>query len=229
MLTPTPEAPLAPVPKSRTGQLPTSAVPLAALATNVARAWADSELPALLWLSKADLTALAATFAQGRDAAEAASDQRSPQARRLQELDEQLDRNLKYVKAYLAEEHEEDQGRAFFPEFGIVRENKTYRLPAARSERVKALQKLPVALKAHAFDKKKYGAAYWQPLANEYFLLVQQSADTAGQRSSKVGQKDQTEKQVRRALRALVHHLKANYPDTTEARLREFGFQKEGY
>ena len=34
---------------------------------------------------------------------------------------------------------------------------------------------------------------------------------------------------LRRALRALVHHLKANYPDTAEARLRAFGCRKESY
>lgn len=230
MLPPTSAEPnAAPVTKKRIGQLPTSAVPLAALATNAARAWAASELPALLWLAKADFTALAATFAQNRDAAEAAGDQRSPQSRRLQELDRQLDKHLRYVKAYLAEEHEQDQGRAYFPEFGIVREGKAYQLPSARPERAKALPKLLAALKAHSFDKKKYGTAYWQPLATEYAQLVQQSTDTAGQRSTQVGTKDQTEKQVRRALRALVHQLKANYPDTAEARLREFGFQKEGY
>ena len=52
---------------------------------------------------------------------------------------------------------------------------------------------------------------------------------TSGQRSGAVSQKDQGEAQVRKALRALIHHVKANFPDTWEAELRGFGFQKENY
>ncbi|UOQ73194.1 hypothetical protein [Hymenobacter cellulosilyticus] len=46
---------------------------------------------------------------------------------------------------------------------------------------------------------------------------------------SEVSRKDQGEEQVRKALRALIHHIKAQFPDTFEAKLREFGFQKESY
>ena len=133
------------------------------------------------------------------------------------------------MKGYLAEAHDEDEGRSYYPEFGITRENKTYVLPRARTERVKALNKLLLALKAHDLDKKKYGTAFWQPLVQEYAQLVLASTDTAGQRSEKVSGKDQHEVQVRKALRALIHHLKAHYPDTFEAQLRLFGFQKESY
>jgi hypothetical protein len=232
MLTPTTEgANAAPQQTTirRTSQLPASDVALAALVTQAAAAWTASELPALLWLPKADFAALAAAYAQGRDAADAAGDQRAPQSQRLKQLDTLLDKNLRYVKSYLAEAHDEDEGRSYYPEFGIVRENKTYGLPKARAERVKALQKLLLALPAHDLGKKKYGTAFWQPLAQEYAQLVQASTESAGQRSAKVSGKDQHEAQVRQALRALIHHLKANYPDTFEAQLRAFGFQKERY
>lgn len=232
MLTPTTEGPNA-APQTptirRTSQLPSSDVALSALATKAADAWTTSALPPLLWLSKADFSALAAAYAQGRDAADAAGDQRSPQSQRLQKLDATFDKHLRYVKGYLAEAHDEDEGRSYYPEFGIARENKTYSLPRARTERVKSLNKLLLALKAHDLDKKKYGTAFWQPLVQEYAQLVQASTDTAGQRSEKVSGKDQQEAQVRKALRALIHHLKANYPDTFEAQLRVFGFQKESY
>lgn len=202
---------------------------LAQLATRAAQAWQDSELPALLWLSKADLTTQATIFAQGRDAADTAGDQRSPQAARLKVLDKRLDAHLRYVKSYLAEAHDDDQGRAHYPEFGIVREGKTFRLPKARPERMKALSKLLDALKAHKLDNNKFGVSFWQPLATEYTALVAASTDTRGERSAKVSVKDQGGQAVRKALRALIHHIKANYPDTFEAQLRGFGFQKESY
>lgn len=232
MLTPTTEGPNTAPKKTtiqRTSQLPASDVALSALATTAADAWTASALPPLLWLSKADFTALAASYAQGRDAADAAGDQRTPQSQRLQQLDKLFDKHLRYVKGYLAEAHDEDEGRSYYPEFGITRENKVYSLPRARAERVKALDKLLKALKAHDLDKKKYGTALWQPLVQEYAQLVQASAESAGQRSAKVSGKDQHEAQVRQALRALIHHLKANYPDTVAAQLRAFGFQKESY
>lgn len=211
----------------RTSQLPETGVALATLATTVAGAWQASELPALLWLSKEDLAAQAADFARHRAAADTAADQRTPQAKRLQALDKQLDKHLKFVKGYLAEAHEENEGRAYYGEFGI--ETKKYTLPAARAERVMALRKLLLALKAHGFDKKKYGTAFWQPLTTEYAQLVQDSTATAGERSSKVSAKGQGEQQLRKALGALIHHIKANYPDTFAAQLRAFGFQKESY
>ncbi|MBT9392962.1 hypothetical protein KLP40_07295 [Hymenobacter sp. NST-14] len=232
MLTPTTEGPnAAPQPSTiqRTSQLPASDVALSALATKAAEAWTTSALPPLLWLSKAEFTTLAAAYAQGRDAADAAGDQRTPQSQRLQQLDKLLDKHLRYVKGYLAEAHDEDEGRSYYPEFGITRENKAYSLPRARAERVKALNKLLLALVNHNLDKQKYGTAFWQPLAQEYTQLVQASTESAGQRSAKVSNKDQHEAQVRRALRALIHHLKANYPDTYQAQLRAFGFQKESY
>ena len=228
MSTPTTPAPAGtPKPIRRTSQLPETGVALAVLATTVAGAWQASELPALLWLSKADLTTQAADFAKHRDDADMAGDQRTPQAQRLQALDKQLNKHLKFVKSYLAEAHEEDKGRAHYGEFGI--ETKRYTLPAARPERVKALGKLLAALKAHDFDKKKFGTAFWQPLATEYAALVQESTATAGERSSKVSAKGQGELQLRKALGALIHHIKANYPDTFAAQLRTFGFQKESY
>ena len=212
---------------NRASQLPTSAIALAAVATNAAAAWQSSELPALLWLSKTDFLALAADFAQHRDQADAAGDARTPQSKRLKALDRLFNKSLGFVKGYLAEAN--DDKTAYYGEFGIEKLNKVYQLPRHRTERVKALGKLLAALKTHKFDKNRYGTAYWQPLVAEYKELVEQSTKASGERSGKVSTKDQGEEQIRKALRALIHHLKANFPDTFEARLREFGFQKESY
>lgn len=222
-----PAVPDAPNPIRRRSQLPDSEVALAALATTVAKAWQASELPELLWLTKADLAAQAEAFAQHRDAADAAGDARTPQSRRLKTLDTLLNAGLRYVKGYLAEAHDDET--AYYGEFGIEKANKKYGLPVGRSERVKAVIKLLAALEAHDFDKKKYGTAHWQPLLTEYKELVEQTTKTTGQRSGKVSSKSQVKKNVRKALQALIHHIKANYPDTFEAQLRAFGFQKESY
>ncbi|RTQ48520.1 hypothetical protein EJV47_16240 [Hymenobacter gummosus] len=211
----------------RTAQLPTKAVPLGILATTVAGKWQASPLPPLLWLSKDDFAAQVAVFVASHKEADAAGNARSPQTKRLKALDKQFDSGLRYVKGYLEEEYDDHEG--YYGEFGIEKVGKKYVLPLSRPERVEALSKLLAALRKHKFDKKKYGVAYWQPLYDEYAPLVAATTETTGQRSGKVSQKDQGAAQVRKGLRSIIHHVKANYPDTWEAELRGFGFQKESF
>ncbi|MBG8556388.1 hypothetical protein [Hymenobacter guriensis] len=214
-------------PVRRARQLPDAALALSELATTAAGKWQGAELPALLWLTKADFAAQATAFATACTAAGAAGDTRSPQAARLKALDKQLDSALAFVKNYLKEEFPD--AKAYYAEFGIEKFNKGYRLSKDRTERTAALTKLLAALVKYKFDKKKYGTAFWQPLATEYASLVSASTEAAGSLSGKVSTKVQGEEKVRKALRALIHHLKANYPDSFEAKLREYGFQKESY
>ncbi|GAA4390810.1 hypothetical protein [Hymenobacter koreensis] len=220
-------APASPKAVQRAAQLPNKAVALGTLATTVATKWQTSALPALLWLSKADFAQQVADFVASHAAADDAGDQRSPQVKRLKALDQLLDKGLSFVKGYLHEAYDDDE--AYYGEFGIEKRNGTYLLPKARPERVKALEKLQAALLKHKFDKKKYGTAHWAPLATEYTALVQDTLEASGERSQKVNTKDRGEAQVRKALRALIHHVKANYPDAWEAELRGFGFQKESF
>jgi hypothetical protein len=213
-----PAAAPAPKPVQRASQLPDTALALSAVATTAAGAWTGSELPSLLWLAKADFKAQTEAFAAACAAADAAGDARSPQAARLKALDELLDKGLNFVKNYLHEDQDDDQ--AYYPEFGITKEGKNYRLPTGRTERVAALTKLQAALVKYKYTDKKYGTAYWAPLATEYAALVEASTGTAGEHSTKVDVKVQGDAAIRKALR---------YPDSFEAQLRAFGFQKEKY
>ncbi|GAB3842515.1 hypothetical protein [Hymenobacter jeollabukensis] len=211
----------------RTAQLPTKDVPLGILATTVAEKWRASPLPPLMWLSKDNFAAQVAAFVLSHKEADDTGDARTPQSKRLKVLDKTLDTSLRYVKGYLEEEYDDHEG--YYGEFGIEKQGKNYKLPLGRPERVKALGKLLAALRKHKFDKKKYGTAYWQPLYDEYQPLVADSNETTGQRSGLVDQKDQGAAQVRKGLRSIIHHVKANYPDTWEAELRGFGFLKESF
>lgn len=208
-------------------QLPLTETRLSQLALTVARHWQDAELPALLWLSKADLLAQAEAYEQHCQDADAAGDGQTPRASRLRTLDKELNAALKHVKNYLKEAYGWETARGYLPAFGIS--TARYTLPTRRVERVVALTKLLGALTEHGLADRKYGTAYWQPLCTEYAALVEVSLDSAGQRSGKVGAKVRQERQLRQALRALIHHIKANYPTSYQAQLRLFGFQKESY
>ena len=224
-------APTTPVKVNRRELLPTSQLALATLGTAAAKAWQASAVPALLFVTKADLAAQAAAYAASLGTADAASDGVSPQSRRLKTLDKLVVKNLRYVKGYLAEDHDEDGGEGFYPEFGIVREGKNFRLPTAHTARAGALGKLVAALTTHKYDKKKFGGAFWQPLATEYAQLAKASGELRGVASEAIGQKNALEEPLRVALRALVGSIKANYPDADAQQgvLRAFGFQKEVY
>jgi hypothetical protein len=216
---------------SKVAGLPKSQLPLATLGTAAAKAWLASELPALLFVSKADFEAQAAAYAASLSTADAAGDGTSPQASRMKTLDKLITKNLNYVKGYLAEDHDEDGGEAYYAEFGIIREGKNFRLPTARTARALAMGKLVAALHKHGYDKKKFGAAVWQPIATEYAELAKGSGELRGAASEAVGQKNALEAPLRVALGSLVFSIKANYPDEDAQRgvLRAFGFQKEVY
>jgi len=205
--------------------LPAGQPELATLAEAAAKAWAASPLPALLWCPKAQLADLATAYRGSLGAADAAGDTLSPTAQRLRELDRETRASLKFVKRYLAEAHGEEGARAYYDEFGIPGGS----FATARPRRATQLAKLLLALKAHKFDQNKYGTAYWQPLATEYAALAGESSATRQSTSGEVGLKNSQEKPLRKVLRALRLSIRANFPDTFEAELREFGFLAESY
>ena len=221
----------APAKRNKKERLPTSELPLATLGQAAAKAWTTSPLPALLFVSKAAFVGQAQAYFDSVGTADGAGDGLGPQAKRMKTLDKVVAKNLGFVKGYLAEDHDADGGESFYAEFGIVREGKNFRLPAARPARALALGKLVAALAAHKYDKRKFGVAFWQPIATEYAALVEAVGKTHGSASEAVGQKNALEAPLRTVLSALVLSIKANYPDVDEQKgvLRAFGFQKEAY
>ncbi|MBD2723820.1 hypothetical protein [Hymenobacter armeniacus] len=212
-----------------TPNLPFGQLELATLALSAATFWQTSALGDLLWKTKAAFLTQAQAYFDSLDSADAAQDGRGPQAQRLRTLDAQIDKALGFVKGYLAEDHDGDADEAYYDEFGIRAEGRNQRLPSARPARAKALAKLVAALHAHGYDDRKYGKAFWKPIATEYADLVGQRAQTESAAAGETGQKNAQEKPLRKVLKALINLIKAHYPDTYKNVLREFGFQKEGY
>ncbi|MDO7873463.1 hypothetical protein Q5H93_01880 [Hymenobacter sp. ASUV-10] len=211
--------------------LPQGQLELATLAVAAATEWQASPLGDLLWKTKAQFLTQATAYRASLDTADEADDTIGPNAKRYRELDKLINKKLKFVKGYLAEESEEDDGKSLYEAFGIVREGSNWMLPIAQTDRSRKLQKLLLALKAHGHDKKKFGVAFWQPIADEYAALVADSGKTRGAASDAVGTKNAQEEPLREVLRALIHAIKANYPDEKVCKgvLRKFGFQKEVY
>lgn len=85
------------------------------------------------------------------------------------------------------------------------------------------------ALQASDYDKGKFGTAFWADILKEYAPLAQLSRDTRGDNSVQAGAKNGLEAPLRQQLRALRQHIKTNFPNTSAAELRRFGYLKESF
>lgn len=218
-----------PKPASRPA-LPRAELALAELALLAADEWLLRPQLTLVWTSSAAFKQLATDFRASITTTEGTGDGLAPQSNRLGVLDTSINEKLRYVKNALSIQYdEEDDGRPYYPEFGIVKEQGTWRLPTDRIERAKSLKKLVEALPKHGLDKQKYGTDFWQPIANEYNQLTRGQAKDKGTRSLGVADKGTLREDVETVLEALKNLLKANYPKTHKAEKRKFGFLKETY
>jgi hypothetical protein len=223
---PTPDAP------GRTkDNLPQGQLELATLGIAAAKAWNESPLGNLLFKTKAQFITQTQAYRNSLATADEAGDAISPNAEAFEKMDDIINKNLRYVKAYLAEDHESDQGKSLYKEFGIGRVGKNWALPIAQGARAMALGKLLKALVKYGYGTRKYGTDFWQPIHDKYAPLVAESGEDRGGASAAVGVKNAQEEPLREMLRALIHLIRANYPDEKTYRgvLRVFGFQKEIY
>ena len=223
----------APTPAGSTSKdnLPLGQLELATLGLASSKAWDASPLGELLFKTKAQYKTQVTAYKASLGTADAAGDTISPNAEAFRKMDKQIDANLRYVKGYLAEDHNDDKGKSFYDEFGIERVGANWMLPVAHGARATALGKLLKALVAHGYGDRKFGTAFWEAIEKKYAPLVETSGEVRGEASEAVGLKNAQEAPLREMLRALIHLIKANYPDEKQCKgvLRAFGFQKEVY
>jgi hypothetical protein len=233
MSSPTPapgDAKPAPKPTKTTPSLPGTELALAELAILAADEWLLRPQLTLVWTTSADFKQLATAFRASIKTTDDSHDGLAPQTSRLAVLDELINKSLRYVKNALANKYSaENDGRPYYGEFGIVKENGTWQLPKDRVERTKSLGKLVEALPKHGLGKETHGTAFWTPIATEYAQLTSGKAKDKGTRSLGVADKGTLREQVELTLEALKNLLKANYPKTHKAEKRKFGFLKETY
>ena len=106
---------------------------------------------------------------------------------------------------------------------------KTYAFPLDQNRRLAALKLMVSGLKKYGLEERKYGIEFWTYIMTNYEYLLGQSTTVDGGISVKVGDKNMLKKALKKALAAIVHGIKCNYPDTYKQELRDWGFQKEKY
>ena len=222
----TPNPPKDTKPKTEPG-IPAGELELATLGLAAADAWDASPLPALLWCSKAQLRTAAVAFKASVKTAGKAGDDLSPAAQRLAELDLQVESSLKFVRNFLLETYDtKKKAKAHYGAFGLEPDGL---MRTARPARVEDLAKLVDALKTSGYDQGKYGTAFWKKILDEYKPLVTTSSGARSDTSTTAGTKNHLEEPLRKMLRALRQHIKTNFPDSSAAEWRGFGYLKESY
>ena len=202
---------------------------LSTLSLAIATKWKASPHITLVWISLPEYENKATDFGKALSTRQITGSGRRELTARLKTLDREINQGISALKAYLVYKYEKAHAPSYYPQFGIVKKGTNYILPVDRSKRFAALQLIPHAVAVHGFGNEKYGSAFWQQLTVSYQALLEKAVNIDGTVSVKVSVKNELRKTLVETHNALVHVLKANYPRTWKAVLREWGFQKEKY
>ncbi len=85
------------------------------------------------------------------------------------------------------------------------------------------------AIASNGFGNKEYGTTFWTTIKTNYDALLAQASGTDGTVATTVSNKNILKAELKKTLNAVINSLKAHYPDTYKAELRNWGLQKEKY
>ncbi len=204
---------------------------LSTLAITVSDVWLTKNNITLLWKTAEDFSEEVAAFALLLNSKSNTGKDRPRITHDLQRCNDALDAGISLLKKTIdADAKTMDEARATYARFGIILENRTYRLPIERNNRLFALKLLLPALVAAGYDKKpSIGTAYFTPLITQYNTLTNLATNTDQDVSGIIGTKNAQKKNITKVLKALLNVIEGNYPDTYKNELRAWGFQREKF
>ena len=213
---------------SRKSKLPSKDNDFGSLCMKVSDTWKAQPTLTLLYVTQAQFEAKATTFNTTLAARQKAGGDQSPLAQLLRNSDMSIDKAISGVKGYLKEKYEGD-AQSYYSLFGIEKTGATYKLPFDREKRKDLLDIIVNAIDNEGFATKKYGTAFWTQMKTDYLAQYKKASLTDGAVSSNVGNKNTLKEELREVLDSIINLIKANYPKTWEAELRNWGYQKENY
>jgi hypothetical protein len=161
-----------------------------------------------------------------------ADTKRNPITRRMKELDEIINSNLRYPKDYIAEYYSDSPTPAeeYYRDFGIeYNTNGSYRFPTAKERRVEALKVMIAAMSTHGMTERKFGVQFWQPIFEEYSQLLANSFSSDSGKKVSIVEKEEVKRAVYKTLKAVTLMLQAVFPDNYMEMYRIWGFHREKY
>jgi hypothetical protein len=213
----------------KTAIVPNSDIDFGKVIKTVGTKWTQNPWLTLKWLTPAQFVTNSTTYENTLTARVQTGASRPQITQAFKALDKTIDESLVYVKGYIVEKHNKEMAKSFYPSFGIEHVNKSYVFPADQNKRAVALGLMLAAIQENGFADKDYGTAFWTPIKSQYDNLIQAATSTDSKIALKAGDKKLLRKELDKALKAIVHAIKANYPENYKEELRNWGFQKEKY
>jgi hypothetical protein len=212
-----------------TGNIPKKDSDIDDTGQQVLASWAANPLMTLIWTDREAFETSTSSFSSALGEKQDISSGRSGITRQLANLDKSMNKGCGFIKDYLNEKFGKEEAPSYFANFGIVKVGREYILPRDRNKRSDALVLMLKGITTHGFGAKPYGTSYWTPIKTQYDDLRAQAVLIDETVSSKVGDKNMYRKDIVKTLNALIHLIKANYPDDYKNVLRTWGFQKDKY
>ncbi len=215
--------------KKSKGTLPRKEADINTIATDVAVSWEQRPQFTLLWTDAARMKESVATFGTSYAGRKDVKGSRRSVTKDLGEVNREINKSIEFVKGYVRELHSTKNAPTHYESFGIVKEGTTYKLPSDNDKRLYALDQMLKGIAQYNLGDRKYGETYWTEIRERFARIKAQASESDKTSAEHVGIKSEQKAVIRKTLNALVHLIKANYPDTWKEELRIWGFQKEKY
>lgn len=158
------------------------------------------------------------------------NDARNQTIAALKGINTTINTHTKFLKNYLLEEFA-DQAKNYYTGYGMVLDNKSYRIAIDNDRRMSALDTLIAELQKanNPLANKKYGLAFWIALRDGHRFHWTNLKNYDGNRSMNSDSLTQAKKEALGLQSKLRSLLKINYSSNYKAVWRDFGFQNEKY
>jgi hypothetical protein len=213
----------------KTPKLPTSQFNFLSAAQAVSATWTTKPEMTLIWANAADFATMVNKLSSVLQQRINAGNQRKPNTQELKKLDEDLNKAIESLKVALQYKFGKKEATAYFGQFGIVKERSGYRFPYDRNERVNHLPSLISSLETYQIKVQGYNNTFFTNLYNQYKTLLTSTISTDSTVASTVNEIADLRQKITNIINALIHLIKANYPNSFEAEMRAWGLHKEKY
>jgi len=209
--------------------LPTSDLDLYVVAKSACAKWKETPEIKLIWKDVEEFEAEVDNFALSLESKKNTGASRTPLSKKISMLNKTIDHLLIHIKDSLKDKYGKESYQAYFPEFGIVYNTNSFRLPRDTQERKQALNMLVSALTRHQLDGRNSQLSVWQALKDEFEQYVSETSQNVSNSSKFTGDKKMIRPAIKKSLDSLALLIRANYPENYDSVLRMWGFLKENY
>jgi D-ribose pyranose/furanose isomerase RbsD len=213
----------------KTNTMPVKQSVILDLAESIVKKWENNQDITLRWIKFEDFKTLTQEFRLSLEQRIRAGSGRQSKTKQLKNLDVTINKVTEELKIAILGKFGKEDGKSYFTEFGITKVSKAFKLPNERTQRQQALATLVQGIEKHQLSVRNYSLENFKEIQSQYNALINEAKDIDSSVSAEVGTKNELIKQVEKVLNALIWAIKANFPDTYQAELRAWGFQKEKY